>query len=564
LRKPIGAQQGRDSEPAILTLSRRTYEIRVGYLWATLGVGVATAGFWAVRNWVDKGQASLLYLPVVIACAVRFGFGPAVLGALLSFLCWDFFFLPPRYTFIVRDPKDWLSLIVFLVAAIVTAQLAARAKQRSEEARAREVEVATLFAASEAISREVRTDRLLAALTKQLKSLCHASRCLIFYKAPGTTTLALMPVPNETSDESASTSIEQIARVSFEHDQVIGLGSGQHLWTKALRLANPPVPFEESKNLGVYVPLHTADTRIGVLYVGPREDGTPYGSADERLILTLANHAAVVLARDALAQEAAQAAALKEADLLKDSLLSLVSHELRSPLAAIKASVTGLLHPDANWKEPDREAALNGINAEADRLGAVVSNLLDLSRLEAGAWQPNKDWCDITDVAGSVLGKLPPDQAARVHLSVAPDTPLVRADYTQIAIVLNNLLENAAKYAPQGAIDLNLEPTYNGQDESPSGVLIRVRDYGQGILAGEEESLFERFYRSHTYVSRTVHGIGLGLALCRAIVQAHGGRIWAGNASTGEPRGAVFFVALPIDSPAKVLTDGQSNDIGDR
>jgi len=353
---------------------------------------------------------------------VRFGFGPAVLGAVLSFLSWDFFFLPPRYTFIVHDPKDWLSLIVFLVAAIVTAQLAARARQRGEEAREREAEVATLFAASEAISREVRTDRLLAALTEQLKSLCHSSRCLIFHKPPGVAKLVLMPNLAESFDPSSETisAIERIARVAFEHDQVIGLGSRQHLWTKALHLAEPPAPFEETQELGVYVPLHAADTRIGVLHIGPRDDGTPYSPAEERLILTLANHAAVVLARDALAQEAAQAAALKEADLLKDSLLSLVSHELRSPLAAIKASATGLLQPEADWAKPDREAALGGINAEADRLSTVVGNLLDLSRLQAGAWQPNKDWCDIADIVGTVLGNLEPETATRIDLHVAP------------------------------------------------------------------------------------------------------------------------------------------------
>lgn len=526
----------------------------------------ATGCFWLVHRWVDKGQASLLYLPVVIACAVRFGFGPAVLGALLSFLCWDFFFLPPFDTFVVHDPKDWLSLIVFLVAAIVTSQLASRARRQTEEAQAREAEVATLFAASEAISREVRTDRLLAALAQQIKTLCHASRCLIFHRPRGVDKLVLISDPTDSpaSSKEEIEAAEHIARIAFEQDQAIGLGERQDLWRKALSLASPPLPSGEAQSLGIYVPLHTADARIGVLHVGPSLDGHAYSRADERLILTLANHAAVVLARDALAQEAAQATALKEADLLKDSLLSLVSHELRSPLAAIKASATGLLQPNADWEEAERHAALRGINAEADRLTVVVSNLLDLSRLEAGAWQPNKDWCDLADVAGTVLGKLSQDTAARVRLTVSPDVPLIQADFIQISLVLTNLLENAAKYAPTGPIDLSLSPTFPASGQTPGGALIRVRDYGQGILPGEEERLFERFYRSSTFVSRTVYGTGLGLALCQAIVRAHGGRIWAGNAAAGEPRGAVFSVALPIDSKEPENIDGKADHSGDR
>ncbi len=161
-----------------MNTSKQRCQSYAGFLWATAGVAFATACFWLLRHALDKGQASLLYLPVVLACAVRFGFGPAVLGAFLSFLCWDFFFLPPFYKFTVADPKDWLSLFVFLLAAVVTARLAAQARAQTRLALAREAEIVTLFQAGETISREVRADRLLAALTEQLRTLCHATRCL--------------------------------------------------------------------------------------------------------------------------------------------------------------------------------------------------------------------------------------------------------------------------------------------------------------------------------------------------------------------------------------------------
>ncbi len=495
-----------------------------GFFWAAAGVGAATGCFWLGRGFLDKGQASLLYLPVVLACAVRFGFGPAVVGAGLSFLCWNFFFLPPFYTLIVADPRDWLSLLVFLVAAVTTAQLAARAREQTRQAQAREAEIATLFEASETLSREVRADRLLSILTTQLETLCHATHCRVL-KASGT---SLLPDPD------VPLPVRRLAEAAFDHDQTIGFGDSRHLWARALAADTQTLP-------GVCVPLHTASGRVGVLSVGPRDDGRPYSALEERLILTLANHAAVVIARDLLAAEAAQATALREADVLKDSLLSLVSHELRTPLASIKASASGLLQPGSDWGEDARREALRAIDTEADRLGGLVGSLLDLSRLEGGAWQPRKDWCDLLEVVGTALDRLPPAEAARVTVEAPADLPLLQADYTQIALVLTNLLENAVKYTPPGSpIALSLTTAA----ETP-GVTVRVRDFGAGLVAGEEARLFERFYRSPHHQKSTVRGTGLGLALCLAVVEAHGGRVWAANAPAGQSPGAVFSFFLP-------------------
>lgn len=377
----------------------------VGCLWAAVGVGAATGGFWLVRSYLDKGQASLLYLPVVMACAIRFGFTPAVLGAFLSFLCWDFFFLPPAGTFAVNDAKDWISLFVFLLAATVTAHLASRARTQTQQARAREAEILTLFQASEAISREVRADSLLEALARQLQTLSHASRCLVFRRISvgGLQLVTTEPAPPEDEEDT----IRPMAEAAYEHCQVIGFGRSRALWTKALGMHRRPVTDAAPPDLGVYVPLQAEGKQVGVLHVGPRQDGLPFSAMDERLILTLANHAAVVIAREELAAQAAQSEALREADALKDSLLSLISHELRTPLATIKTSVTGMLDPRAVWDEPSRLENLRAINRETDRLNAVVGNLLDLSRLEAGAWRPQMDWCDLAEIVGTVLDRLP-------------------------------------------------------------------------------------------------------------------------------------------------------------
>ena len=517
-----------------------------GYFWATTGVGIATGGFWLARAYLDKGQASLLYLPVVIACAIRFGFGPAVAGAILSFLCWDFFFLPPFHAFVVNNPKDWISLFVFLLAAVTTAQLASQAREQARLALAREAEIATLFQASEIITREVRADRLLAVLAQQLQTLCHASRCQV-YRGDTQDGLHLIATPGIAvlAPDDEANAIQRMAEAAYEHRQVIGFGTSRNLWSKALDATLSVTPQAIPHSVGVYIPLQAENHLVGVLHVGPRLDGTLFSATDERLILTLANHAAVVIAREDLAAQAAQAEALREADTLKDSLLSLVSHELRTPLAAIKASVTGLLDPRAVWNEPTRTESLRAVNRETDRLSAVVSNLLDLSRLEAGAWRPRNDWCDLEEVAGTVLDRLPASEAARVELAAAPDLPLVQADYTQIALVLTNLLENAVKYTPAGS-PIQLEFRAAQAERDQPGVIARVRDFGNGLASGEEERVFERFYRAPRHQNGTVHGTGLGLALCKAVTAAHGGRIWAANAPAGEPSGAVFSFFLPI------------------
>lgn len=507
-----------------------------GDLWAAAGIGLATGGFWLLRHALDKGQASLLYLPVVIACAIRFGFGPAVFGAVLSFWCWDFFFLPPFGTFTVADPRDWLSLGVFLVAAVSTAQLAAQARTQTAQARAREAEIALLFEASETLSREVRADRLLLALAGQMQTLCGASSCLVFRRIPQSS--ALLP-PAQSVPEA----VWKMAESAAAQDQAIGFG-GRRLWDQAVRQSRRTLPSGAAETLGVYLPLHADGSGVGVLYVGPRPDGRPFSAADERLIRTLANHAAVVIARDALAAQAAQADALREADLLKDSLLSLVSHELRTPLAAIKASATGLLQPDSVWDLEASWETLSAINTEADRLTALVSNLLDLSRLEAGTWQPRKDGCDLVEIISTALDRLPGDEAARVEVIAAPDLPLVQADYTQIALVLTNLLQNAVKYTPPGT------PIFLCAEAAHSEVMLIVRDRGPGLMPGEETQLFERFYRGQSHQNSTVHGTGLGLALCRAIAEAHGGRMDAANVLPPAPPGAVFTLTLPLGAEA--------------
>ncbi len=464
------------------------------YAWAVGGVAAATALFWAARGYLDKEQASLLYLPVVIACATYFGFGPAVLVAAGSFVCWNFFFLPPYGTWEVSDPKDWLALIVFLAVALATARLSAQVRSQAYEARAREREARALQRASEEISGEVSTERILPALARQLVNTCAADYCVIYRSdahEEGKLTLAAVYPPN--------------------------------------------APVESGKE-GLLAPLIADNQKRGVLHIGPRRDRKPFSPPQERLILAVANHAAVALARQGLSDEAAQAQALREADSLKNALLSLVSHELRTPLASIKASAGGLLQDGTRWNQAEFVEALQAINDESDRLGQMVSKLLDLSRLEAGAWRPNFDWCDLVDVLGTALARLPEWDGRRVQVFTKPDLPLVRADSVQMAQVMTNLLENALKYAPAGTPILVTLSADNNR------VRADVADGGPGVPTDEVEAIFERFHRLPQHRQGGLPGTGLGLAICRGILEAHGGQIWEHNAPSG---GAIFSFTLP-------------------
>jgi len=310
-----------------------------------------------------------------------------------------------------------------------------------------------------------------------------------------------------------------------------------HVQGRTLGLSSAPAPLEEDREEpagDVFTPLLAEGRSWGVVHVGPRGDNRPYALPQQRLILALADHAAVAFARQSLSDQAAQSQALREADVLKSTLLSLVSHELRTPLAAIKASADALLQ--SAWDEAAWMEALQSINDEADRLGGLVGKLLDLSRLEAGAWQPDLDWCDLVDVLGTALARLPDDQSRRVRVDAPVDFPLVRADFVQIAQVLTNLLENALKYSPpQSDVDVGFVAD-NGL------VRVEVADTGPGVPSDQAEAIFNTFQRLDCHRRHGPSGTGLGLTICRDIIRAHGGRIWADNAPLG---GAVFSFTLP-------------------
>jgi two-component system, OmpR family, sensor histidine kinase KdpD len=278
-----------------------------------------------------------------------------------------------------------------------------------------------------------------------------------------------------------------------------------------------------------------------VLEVTGRPGTGVFRAEDQRTLTTFVDQAALALERARLSGEAAQTAALTQSDELKSALLAAVSHDLRTPLASIKASATSLLDNSVEWDRATRQDFLEAIDEETDRLTLMVSNLLDLSRIEGGALRPQKDWYDIDELIVDVRARLAP--RTRTHpltVDVQPDLPLLRFDYVQIAQVLVNLIENAVKYTADGT------PIAVAAHQVPGAIEISVHDDGPGIPREHQLRLFDKFYRA--YAATAAPGAGIGLAISKGLVEAHGGTIWVES----EPAsGTTFRFTLPLPPPLR-------------
>lgn len=277
-----------------------------GCLYAVAEVAATTLIFSLLRRWLIPEQAFLFYLPMVIAIAVRYGFGPSVLASLLSFFAWDFFFVPPYDSLFASDPRNWLSLLVFLIAAVFTAQVASGAKRQAQEAEARARETEIIYQASEEINREVDPELVLQTLVDQIVRICGPTRCAVFEWRPETRSLALEASSPLEPDSAIFAGIAAVADAVQRDRQPIGFRPDTDQWTGelgALGLAAAAIP---DTVRGIYIPLHVHGASLGVLHCGPRQDGVPFTPHQQRVIMTLSNHAAAVIARQAAGQIAGE------------------------------------------------------------------------------------------------------------------------------------------------------------------------------------------------------------------------------------------------------------------
>ena len=507
----------------------RAWIERHGYVLAAGSIAVSTLAFYPGRGYFAKGQWSLLYLPIVVLVASISGVSPALLAAGLAFLTWNFFFLPPYHKFVVEDPKDWISLFVFLLVGIAMGIQTGRMRWRESEALARESEAKSLNRFSSHLVSQTTTPGMAEMLLEEVANATGASSAALF-------------LPDESGELHSTSEVEPEIRTLAlwvsRQAKAIGLptirsssGAVPDGWPISVR--HDEVMSGTTRG-DILLPLQTASRMEGVLYVGAKKDGGLYTKHDARLTVSIANQAAAFLERQRLQDMANEAEALHEVDRLRTAFISSVSHELKTPLSSVTATISSLLEEDVEWDKEDTRRELEAISEDLDRLNDSISSLLDLSRLEADAWLPQRDSYEIGEILGSAVSRIPQKHRDRVSFSMPDDLPPICVDFQQWAQAFQNLLENALAYS-DGEVTA-------GASADSVDIRMWVEDHGPGVTPDDQSKIFEKFYRGQA-ATKSPSGTGLGLAITREIVRSHGGRIWVADA---EPHGAKFIISLPI------------------
>jgi two-component system, OmpR family, sensor histidine kinase KdpD len=479
----------------------------LGYLIAVFGTAAATLGLLTVRPEVSKTNVVLTFLLVVVAAAATGGLGPGAVAAAAGFLAFDILFLPPYHTLVVNDRQDYLSLGVYLLTAIVVSYLVAALERRRAQAERREQETRTLYELSTSLVAHGSLDDTLASVVRTVRSLFDLAGCSIVLPDGDGVRVA-------ASDGETPNGLERILAPTA------GSGIGGQL----------------QPGQALTVPLRAGAEPVGALVIvagGP--DAPSFGEAERRLLATFANQAALAVEQAGQEDERARTRTLEEVDRLRTALLNSVSHDLRTPLASIKASASSLLDPEVHWSDRQRREFLVTIDQEADRLTRLVHNLLDMSRIEANALDPRLEETSLAEIVGSVVRRARAAASQRIDVHVPESVPPVVADPVLLEQVLGNLLDNAVRYADGSAIAVVAR-------EVADSVELRVIDHGPGIPEPERERVFDQFYRLKGG-GRRPEGTGMGLSICRGIVSALRGNL---RVETTPGGGATFLLTLPV------------------
>jgi two-component system, OmpR family, sensor histidine kinase KdpD len=462
----------------------------------------------------------MIYLLGIMLVSSRFRMGASVLTAFLSVAAFDFFFVPPYMTFAVADFRHATTFVVMFVVAIVISGLTQRIRNEAAAARERELGTATLYDLSRELAGAQDGQSVLQAAARQIEKV-FCSEVTVFLPVANGRIFRAYASQRATEPSERETSI---ARWVLDHQREAGLGTGTLPGGTTL-----------------YVPLIASGGIVGVLGLTPN-DSHRFGQPEQRRrVDAFGAQMALAVERASLAEETGRARQEIEAEQLRSSLLSSVSHDLRTPLAVITGSTSTLLQGGPGISEATRHDLLNTVLEEAEHLNRLIRNLLDMTRLESGAVKIKKEWLPLEELVGAALNRVDSRLTGRqVHVDLPRDLPLVPCDAVLIEQTLINLLENAAKYST-GGIDV-------GASFHQKEVVVEVADHGPGIAAGQEKRIFEKFQRAGR--EGNPEGVGLGLTICRAIVSAHGGRIWVQNRGGG---GASFRFALPIEGEAPAL-----------
>jgi two-component system sensor histidine kinase KdpD len=486
-----------------------------GYLAGATIVGVCVLIAWLVFGRADLTDVTMLLLLGVVVVAMRFGYGPSLLAAVLSVIALDFFFVIPYWSFAVSNLRHIVTIAVMFLVALVISHLTKRIRRQADSARHRERQTASLYALSREVGALQSTKQLLAAAARHVGEVFDVK---VAFLLPRLDEDGLEVAFADEDTFSANNKDTQLALWVWIHQTPAGAGT-----------------LNQPSSRSLVLPLAGAQGRVGVVALFPTENARLDNPDERQLLETFAGLIGSALERIRLADEARAATLRMETEQLRNALLSSVSHDLRTPLAVVTGAASALLAEGAPTDEVTRRELLETVHEEAQRLNRLVRNLLDMTRLEAGALKVHKNLESLEEVVGAALNRMEDRLRGRAVMTEVPDdVSLVPLDPTLIEQVLINLLENAIKYTPEGSpIDIVARETH---DE----VVVGVADRGPGIRPSDADRIFDKFYRAH---EREGGGVGLGLTICRGILTAHGGRIWMEARAGG---GSIFRFLLPL------------------
>jgi len=486
-----------------------------------VGVGVvvlATAVSWLLKELVGYVAVSLVYLLGVVVVAMRLNRWAVLLAAAFSAVAWDYLFIPPVYTFTIRSPHDVMMFIMFFIVALAMGHTTHQLRAREAAERRREHRASALNRLLESVTASASLEDGLARAVKEVDALFRTRTAVLLATADG----RLDDEPHPTSTFSPDAKARAVAAWAFERGQAAGR------FTDTLPDAD-----------ALYLPLQTSKNRQGVLGVRFEERDT-WTLDDNDLLETFAGQIAVMIESYRAIEAAQQARMVEESERLYHTLLDSVSHELKTPLAVIGAATEGL---DTQLKDsglPLSQTFLDEIKAANRRLDRIVSNLLDMTRIESGRLPLNVELGEVRELLESAVSQVENEVSReRVRLTLPDSLPLVRLDFGLMEQALCNLLVNAAEHSPAGSrIDVSAQ--FDG-----GTLVLRIRDHGVGLAPGEDKKVFGKFYRG---AGSRPGGTGLGLSIVQGIVGAHRGKIEAGNDPAG---GAVFTVRIPVETGEK-------------
>ena len=478
---------------------------------AAVLLGLALRG---TLNIADHAMINLLALLISASIAGR---APAFLATLLSVASFDFFFIPPYYTFAVTDLHHVLTFAVMLGVGFLASQRTVVIREQAASAQERERRTAALYAMTRDFAVEDDPRAVARSTVERVHELLQAEACLYLADAAGALRSEARTAGWPADDEREAA----VARWALANHKSAGFGTDTLPAARAL-----------------YLPMSVPRGTIAVLGVALAQRERELGAGERQLLDTFAGQAALALERVRLRAEADEARRAVESERLRTDLLSSVSHDLRTPLASIAGSAGVLLSAGAEVGECERRELLETVQSESVRLSELVTNLLDLTRLDSGALQPRRDWCPVEELVRSALDRLRARLGDRpLEIELPRELLQVEVDPVLLEQALVHLVENAHKYSPPGT------PIALRASGAPGEVLLEVSDRGPGIPPGEEQRIFEKFVRLPD--GQRAAGSGLGLSVCRAIVRAHGGSVTAENRLGG---GATFRIRLPVTS----------------